>query len=294
MPVPVVSAAALCASLARGVQRLRLGLSALAAVLVFPVAPAASESALEATWRQARVGLPAGVVGPMAVFGRVEDSRVRDALEQAGRRTADRQNAEDRVPLALVLHGCSGIRNEEDNLRYLLTLGGLAVVMPDSFAREGRVPLCDVGDKVAAVDERTYRQRRQELVYALRRVRAFSWVDPERLYLIGFSEGGAAAAQYDGDAFARLVIVAWHCNGEGELFGLRAPEEVPVLAIIMRDDPWYGAYRGRHCGEQFGGRAHSKSLQLAGRGHAVLTGAVLETSRTAKNELLRFLTDRAD
>ncbi|MDJ0943314.1 MAG: dienelactone hydrolase family protein [Kiloniellales bacterium] len=242
-------------------------------------------AAVEMTWRAARVGLPNGIAGDFAVIGRMDEARVGAAWRTA--------RAASKVPMVVLLHGCSGIMNEEDNFLYLLTLEGYAVVMPDSFKRRGRRALCDVEGKSARIDPQVYAYRLEELEFALRQVGALTWVDRRRIYLIGFSEGGVAVAKYQGSAAAGLVIVGWHCQGDGVLHGLRSPESTPVLALIMENDPWYGAFRGRHCGQVFGKRRGSKSITLAGNGHAVLSGSGVEASRAAKQAILGFLRDTA-
>jgi dienelactone hydrolase len=193
------------------------------------------------------------------------------------------------APVVIVLHGCAGIAAEEETLLYLLTLNGFGVFMPDSFARAGREPQCDVASARAVVDPRVYHQRAEELEYGLDRVRELEWVDRERTFLLGFSEGGAVAAQYRGEGFRGVVIIGWHCAGTGVIAGLKVPRSTPVLAFVMEQDPWYPGYRGRHCGEHFGERQHSRSLTLPGDGHSVLSAADVETGARVKRELLRFL-----
>lgn len=257
-------------------------LLALALAALIAGARTAAADPVEETWLSARAGLPAGVASDYALIGTVRDLSLPSVFNPPppmGRAT----------PGVIVLHGCSGIGREEEALLYQLTLAGYAVFIPDSFARPGREPLCRPSSAAAAVDPLVYGYRAQELAFALGRVADYRWLDRSRLFLLGFSEGAAAAAQYRGDVFAGVVIIGWHCQGSGVLSGLHTPPGTPVLAMIMERDPWYADRRGAHCGQQFGARSGSASLTMPGDGHSVLSEARVGTGKAAKRALLRFL-----
>ena len=244
-------------------------------------APAGPEDARVA-WEAARVGVPAGVAGELAIFGTGNERPVRLALRARPERPR-------RTPAVIVLHGCAGISGEEETLLYLLTLNGFAVFVPDSFARAGRAAQCDVVNATAVIDPRVYARRHEELAHTRRRVAEIAWVDQQRVFLVGISEGGATAAVHDADGFAGVVIVGWHCAGRSAISGLRVPAETPVLAMLMDEDPWYAQHRGRHCGEHFDDRPRSRSLVLPGTGHSVLHASDVATGDRVKREVLQFL-----
>ena len=121
--------------------------------------------------------------------------------------------------------------------------------------------------------------RAAEISYALHRFRRLRWVDRRRLFLVGRSEGGLAAAQFRGREFRARVIVAWTCHGASLVRGLAAPSDEPVLAVVRADDPWYAASKVRgqrgDCGAFFGPRPRSRSLvlEMGGRNHDVFSNA---------------------
>jgi len=127
-----------------------------------------------------------------------------------------------KAPAVLMMHGCAGIVRGPAPDRIFFMEKGYAVFEPDSFARPGREP-CG-GDVLD--------MRIEELGYALEKIRGLSWVDQERVFLVGVSEGGAAVAAWDQPGFTAHIIVANNCNGNRP----HAPEGTPVLAIIGEFD----------------------------------------------------------
>jgi dienelactone hydrolase len=234
-----------------------------------------------ATWHAATVALPGAATGGLPIFGRWRDSAVQHAVRNIA---ADR-----RVPAIVFLHGCDGIGIEEESARIAYMEAGFAVFFPDSFARIGRRSNCRADTYATGAQPEAHAYRLDEIAYAREQLRTLPWIDQSRVYAIGFSEGGMALAGYAGHDFARIVITGWHCDGNGRYRGLRTPKDVPVLAIVGGDDPWYLAKKDRHCGQFFGDRANSRSLVLADNGHAILNSENLENAGRAKRAILDFL-----
>ena len=250
--------------------------------------------ALDWVWAETRIGLPAAITGRLPVFGRVRDRAVAAYLERGekgaqGKKGAD-AGTDVKLPVVVVLHGCTGIGAEAESYRFTLPFQGFAVFIPDSFARPGRRPNCNPYRRTTNLTPGVEKLRLEEVADILRRLAAIPWVDSRRLYLIGFSEGGVAAAQYAGRAFRRIVITAWHCHGRDGARGIAIPPDIPLLTIIGENDPWYRSRPGRDCSAFFAGRRQARALRLPGSTHAVLTsvsGADAETARRAIGEFLR-------
>jgi len=240
-------------------------------------------SALDLVWAETRIGLPATITGHLPVFGRVRDRALADYLEPG------KGQAGVKVPAVVVLHGCTGIGAEAESYRFTLPFQGFAVFIPDSFARPGRRPNCNPYRRTTNLAPGVEKLRLEEVEDLLRRLSAIPWIDQRRLYLIGFSEGGVAAAQYGGHAFRRIVITAWHCHGRDGARGIAVPPEIPLLTIIGENDPWYRSRPGRDCSAFFAGRENARALRLKGARHALLTsanGAAADAARRAIGEFL--------
>ena len=134
-----------------------------------------------------------------------------------------------KTPVALVMHGCSGIIRSPTAYRVFLMELGFAVIEPDSFARPGHA--CAYG---------ALGVRMADLGHAYKMVRELPWVDQDRIVLIGISQGGAAVAQWDQAGFAAHVILADNCDGGKP----RAPEGIPVVAVVGEKDK---NYQGSSC-----------------------------------------------
>ncbi len=174
-------------------------------------------------------------------------------------------------PTVLYLHGCNGY----GTLKVLEELGarGFAVIAPDSFARRYRPLQCSAWFQSGGQNVFVYDFRLTEVAYTLHRLKQVPWVDPNRLFLYGSSEGAVAAALYRGYQFKARVLTHWTCHGSSFVRGLSPYTMEPVLALVGADDPWYAAAKTAgqqgHCGVFFAGRPRSRSLVLDGVGHAI-------------------------
>jgi dienelactone hydrolase len=257
-------------------------IGAILALLTLATAPAAaSDDAVAPTWRRAQVALPRLAPEQRPVIGLVGDAEVQAALAAVP--------PTSRVPAVLLLHGCSGIGTEEESAKLFFMEAGLPVFMPDSFARSGRQSNCAVRTTQTALAPGTPYLRLEEIDYALAAMAGLGFVD--RVFLVGYSEGGLAVASVDRSPLplAGIVVLAWHCQGRDPYIGIKAPPEVPALTVIGDSDPWYKARAGRHCGEVFGDRRKAESLVLSGNGHQVFTSASPANAARALEAIRDFI-----
>lgn len=98
-------------------------------------------------------------------------------------------------PAAVLLHGCSGLTGP-NGIRALyhawsdiLTKAGYAVLLPDSAGARGFGPTCTRSPERAVL----YRERPGDAYAALAHLQALREIDPARIYLIGWSQGGGIA-----------------------------------------------------------------------------------------------------
>lgn len=243
-----------------------------------PGSPEELESDIARSVDYALVLLPRGLEPPIS--GRMNSPQIKAALERI----------DPRQPLATVIymHGCTGLGDFD--LLQAIAQRGFAVVAPDSFARRFRPMQCDPKAQTGGRNVFVFDFRMTEVSYTLHRLRQLPWVDTERMFLFGTSEGGVAAALYRGDDFRARVIAQWTCQGAPLVRGLAAPPNEPVLAIVRADDPWYDPSRtpGQRgdCGAFMNGRPRSESLVLRnGPGHNVFDDP------KALNRVLEFLTE---
>lgn len=219
---------------------------------------------IERTWSQAIVVLPAETATAEPLVARMSSASAERRLRVIAART--------RLPVAIYLHGCTGV----GNLSFLKELAatGVVVIAPDSFARRYRPLQCDPKTKTGGRNLFVYDFRLAELTFALERLGEAPWADLNNLFLVGNSEGGVAAALFRGDVFNARVITQWTCQGAPLVRGIGAPESTPILAIVRENDPFYDVRntpeQQGHCGAYLAGRPASRSVVLtAGEVHDV-------------------------
>ena len=216
------------------------------------------------TWAEAEVALPPFRGGEEVLLANLEDSVVKERLASLPHRA--------RVPVVLYAHGCTGLGSRP--FFRDLARAGYIVIAPDSMARRYRPLQCDPKTQTGGYNRFVYDFRLTEISFALDRLKRLPWVDQHKIFLVGVSEGGVAAALYRGDEFRARVIAQWTCTGAPLVQGIFAPRDEPVLSIVRNADPWYDKSRTRNqrgdCGAFMQGRARSRSIVLKGGGHNIL------------------------
>ncbi len=108
-----------------------------------------------------------------------------------------------------------------------------------------------------------YDFRLEEVAFAVEELWTRRWADWDRMFLVGASEGGVAAALYRGDEFKARVIAQWTCTGSPHVAGIAAPLNEPILAVRSAQDTWYAALGvNGDCRDAMAGRPGSRSLVL--------------------------------
>ncbi|WP_407854523.1 dienelactone hydrolase family protein [Burkholderia gladioli] len=148
-----------------------------------------------------------------------------------------------RIPVVLHMHGAYGIGECEAVMATICNECGFAFVAPDSFARRYRKSNCIAGTIESGTFPPADVYRRAELIHAHEQLMNTAWVDPDRVVLSGYSEGGEAVAVWGHLVRCRAAIItAWSCRAPAEwgwADGLRLPAGLPVLQALAQGDPWF-------------------------------------------------------
>jgi dienelactone hydrolase len=143
------------------------------------------------------------------------------------------------MPLALMVHGCFGIGQEQIEQAKLLTARGFVVFMPSYYGRQKAFQLC--GGNAAGeiqfhrVTMPILQLRLAEVDYGLKKARAFPFIRPDLTLVSGHSTGGWTLANIKRTDVTAYVITGYGCNPK---VSRRPPKEVPLLAMRFKDDPW--------------------------------------------------------
>ena len=158
-----------------------------------------------------------------------------------------------KLPAVIYLHGCSGIWEGTHMRIDFLAANGYAVIAPPSMARKKYPKSCEPEQLQGGLYRGTLRIRQYDAGYAIEKAKSLPWVDADRIFLMGLSEGGITVATFrsnSGDASVRArVIEGWTCQaGWREYRGIKAPEGEPVLTLLGANDPWFqNPYTGGEC-----------------------------------------------
>lgn len=180
----------------------------------------------------------------------------------------------DKVPVVLHMHGCNGIGSGDSGWADVYADMGYLTILPNSFRRSNRESMCYSGSGSWGYRSQL---RIEEINYALQEISKIPWVDVNRIFLSGFSEGGNTLSFYKGEKFAAYIIIGTNCKHAGG--APRAPKNIPVLNIVgSMDEDGYG--NGCRVNRSVGG---SRLVVVKGAGHDV---SQEEQARRAAEEFL--------
>ena len=184
-------------------------------------------------------------------------------------KSIDFLNRPSKYPVLVYLHGCTGLN--EDSREWARTIKnlGFIVIQPDSFAIPGRRSNCDPNDQRRQVIEGfdSFKLRNQELLYARDELLKLSWLDKNKIYLMGHSEGGMTVSRTSIEGFRAVISSGYWCPVRLEI----KHGEAPFLFLNWEDDPWFrdraGNRKPKTCERLAKNRIVSEQVLLAGQGH---------------------------
>lgn len=151
-----------------------------------------------------------------------------------------------RLPTVIYLHGCGGIWSGTRARMDVFKRNGFAVITPASFARNKYPKSCDPVKKVGGFYRDILKMRQLDTLHAIQEARKLNWVDPDNIFLVGFSEGAIVSATLSAELDQPLrarVIEGWTCQaGWPEYRGLNRATIEPVLTLVAEGDPWFQNY----------------------------------------------------
>jgi dienelactone hydrolase len=189
------------------------------------------------------------------------------------------------IPLIIYMHGCGGGGLIDYRTYHFLANNGYAVLAPNSFAREYKPRSCDPETYTGGFHRGALGFRLAEAEYAHEAVKKMPWVDKKNIFMMGFSEGGITTAKYPHGGLAGKIILGWTCNsGWPEYEGISGPRDVPILAVVASNDPWFRRPSlSGHCNDGLFTTRNIESIVIDANYHAV------HTLTSVKNKILEFL-----
>lgn len=176
-------------------------------------------------------------------------------------------------PVLLYLHGCAGLNDDAREWARTIKNLGFIVVQPDSFAIPGRRSNCDPKNHQAQVIEGfdSFRLRNAELRQARDELHKLKWLDKQKIFLMGHSEGGMTVSRTPLDGFRAVISSGYWCHERLEIKHGGAP----FLFLNWEADPWFRARANNRnptiCQQHADRRPSTKQTIILGEGHATST-----------------------
>ena len=150
-----------------------------------------------------------------------------------------------RRPVVIALHGCSGLYTSRGvvDVRYIeyaarWNAAGWHVLLPDSFGARGKTSTCREPSAERSV---TVAMRRQDVNIALQWLTSQPDVDPRRVALVGWSNGGSTVLRTIHRpewTLAPVAAVALYPSCAASLRNERYATTIPLLLLVGALDDW--------------------------------------------------------
>ena len=241
------------------------GMLALLALVVGCAGSSDAPEALDSVWNGTLVDIMGQPPMPVSALGPVPP------------------RGQSRSPAVVYLHGCNGRGNTAHSHIRFLKLQGYAVFAPHHGSRpNAQADHCDGNTARRFARPEINRLHHAEARRIRRGLRGLSWIDQERVMLVGHSDGANAAASYphDGD-FAKIVAIAGDCR-----HGIA--HNTLLLTIASQNDAWH-ARSSRKC-KDFSGPKFESLTVLGGDHNFILDASHLAPpEEEARDTILEFL-----
>jgi dienelactone hydrolase len=183
-------------------------------------------------------------------------------------KSIDFLNQPSKYPVLIFLRGCTGLTDDSREWARTIKNFGFIVIQPDSFAIPGRRSNCDPTNDRRQIVEGfdSFKLRNQELRYARDELLKLAWLDKNKIYLMGHSEGGMTVSRTPVEGFRAVISSGFWCPKRLEIKHVDAP----FLFLNWEDDPWFRDQVTRNpklCERLAKTRGATEQVLLSGQGH---------------------------
>ncbi len=233
---------------------------------------------------KAFIGLPKGFAGLDAPFY--------GTLEEAKAKIPNLSELTQTYPAVLYMQGSGSFSKGPTFREWISGDLGWVFFAPNTHTSNKRPKYSSPVPK--KIYEEIHKYRQAEIHQFVKRLPELPFIDKQRLFLMGNSEGALAAARYAGKQFVGRLVLSWTCEPgyytDFPKVGAKYKTD-PFLNIVGRDDVYFGKdspynnkYNNKgHCGDALLRYKHAKVVLLPNTGHNVMKNPF------TKGEVLSFL-----
>ncbi|PIE42085.1 MAG: hypothetical protein CSA47_02220 [Gammaproteobacteria bacterium] len=213
-------------------------------------------------------------------------------LKQAKEKIANLEEINTTYPTVLYMQGSGSFSKGPTFRQWITGDAGWVFFAPNTHVSSKRSKYSSPVPK--KIYEEIHKYRQAEIDQFVKRLDELPFVDRDRMFLMGNSEGALAAARYAGREFVGRLVLSWTCEPgyytDFPKVGSKYKTD-PFLNIVGRDDVYFGKdspynnqYRNKgHCGDALLRYQHAKVVLLPNTGHNVMKNPF------TKDEVISFL-----
>jgi len=181
------------------------------------------------TFSKAFIGIPETLSKKSTAFyGKLEDVDFDEILSKKAK-----------IPVVFYLNGSAGFTKGEIYRKWIVENTNCLFFSPNTLEICNR-PFYNANSSIEQY-EKVHKIRQKEIEYNIEKLSLFDWVDKNKIFLMGNSEGALAAGIYKGDEFFARILLAWNCESGYYISNsdIGAKKDIPILSCIGLDDEYF-------------------------------------------------------
>jgi len=236
----------------------------------------------EDSFNDAYIGIPKSLTGSEHFYG-----SLRLAKEEIPETLAQKNNLKS----IMYMEG-SGPFSKGETFRKWIVEAGYVFFSPHSYASKDRPKYVSPIPKENYEEIHAYRQA--EITLFIDKLSKVPFINKEHMFLMGNSEGGLAAARYNGKEFKGRIVLSYSCEpgyySDYAIIGAHFNDD-PFLNIMGRDDAFFGAHNVWNRAYQNKGHAADALFRFKNAKVVILpnTGHDVMSNQFTKEEIISFI-----
>lgn len=167
----------------------------------------------------------------------ITDNNIYDTIDNIKINDLIRKNI--KVPVVFYLNGSAGFTKGKIYRQWIIEDTNCLFFSPNTLEIKNR-PFYNNKSKIDEYEE-VHLIRQKEIIYNINKLLDYEFIDKNKIFLMGNSEGALAAGIYSGQEFFSRILLAWSCESGyyKKTVDIGAKIDDPILTIIGYDDEYF-------------------------------------------------------
>ena len=200
-------------------------------------------------------------------------------------------NLTTNIPIIFYLSGSAGFTKGETYRKWIVKNTNCIFFSPNTLEITNR-PFYNDNSSIEQY-EKVHNIRQKEISFNIKKLLEFSWINKNKIFLMGNSEGALAAGIFKDYNFCARLLLAWNCQAGyyKKTVKIGAKKDTPILSIIGTDDEYFSKNSKKNKNYNITGNCIKKLKNFTDVKNIILSNTKhnLLNNKYVKNEIISFI-----